>query len=234
MERALKYTLVTLLVIVVVVVGFLYGLYFAGARHVSPDWRPTTAQYPDPVRIALWRSYGGQGSPEGNPMSPLEYAWRWSRAGNELMERRPVDPAMHLAGQVGRLAQPIPHVGSMLEHHLTGMAGAMKASRWPVESQLDTLLDNAWFGEGVRGYRQGALRVFGQPLERLDAARLHVLMTLALGPGYYDPWCHPERLRERTLAMAPRWKVPASRRELDAALASIGPPPVENRCAGRN
>jgi hypothetical protein len=79
MDRALKYTLVTLLAIVVIALAFVYGLYFSGARHIPPDWGPTTVRYPESARLALWRSYGGQGVPTGNPMSPPEFAWHWYR-----------------------------------------------------------------------------------------------------------------------------------------------------------
>jgi hypothetical protein len=231
MERALKYTLVALLAIVVVVLGFVYGLYFAGARHISPDWRPTTAQYPEAARLALWRSYDGHGLPEGNPMSPPEYVWRWYFAGKAFMDKRPVDPRMTMAYRAARSAKQVGG-GGVGGWHLMQAAASIRASRWPVEGQLDTVLDSMHLGEGVRGYRQGAMHVFGLPLERLDAAQLHLLITIAWAPGYFDPWCQRDRLRTRVFETAMKWRVPATTEQLEAALASIGPPPADSRCAG--
>lgn len=222
MDRALKYTLLTLLATVAVAAGCVYGLYLAGARHISPDWQPTTTQYPEAARLALWRSYGGRGLPEGNPMSPPEFAWHFFHAEGA------VDPAMRLAGQVGRLAQHVPRVGSMFQYHLTGIAGAIRASNWPVERQIDTMLDTAYFGGEAHGLREGALRVYGQPLDGMDEARIHVLIALMHGPNAFDPWCHADRLRERVFTTARTWNVPASPQQLEAALTTIGP--ADHRC----
>jgi hypothetical protein len=229
-HRALKYTLVSLFAIVVVLVACLYGLYLAGARHISPDWKPTAAQYPEAARMALWRSYGGRGAPEGDPMSPAEFAWRWYRAGSAVMDGKPVDPRMTMAGRVARTAGFMGQ-RSAGRYHLMEMSAAIRASRWSVASQLDTVLDAAYFGGDAHGMREGAMRVYGQPLERLDEARVHVLVALMHAPNALDPWCHADRLRERVFATARKWNVPASAQQLEAALAAIGAKPADD-CSG--
>lgn len=228
MERALKYTVVTLLAIVLLVVVFVYGLYFAGARQIPADWKPTTATYPVQARLALWRSLGGSGEPRAEPLSPIGLAWRIFRAISE--DRIDVPPGMRLASRTALIAR-LSASESQGNSHLMGAAATIRASQWPAEEQLDTVLDNAWFGEGVRGFRQGALHVFGRELEQLDAAQLHVLMTVEQGPGYFK--CRPDRLRESALAAATRWNVPVAPQKLEAALATIGPPPSGHRCAGQ-
>lgn len=231
MDRALKYTLVTLLAIVVVVVGGVYGLYFAGARHIRDEWKPTTATYPQPARLALWRSLGGKGEPVAEPMSPIGFVWRVYRAGaDQGFESTPGADA--LAFRTARIARLMGN-RSQGDSHLMGIAAAIRASRWRVENQLDTVLDSTYFAEDVRGYRQGASYVFRRPLERLDVAQLHILMALEQGPRYLDPWCHRDRLRETALAAATRWNVPVPPQEIDAALVSIRPNPAGGGCSNR-
>jgi hypothetical protein len=212
--------------VVVFVLAVLFGLYFSGARHISPDWRPRTAHYPESARLALWRSYSGEGVPEGNPMSPPEFAWRWYRAGSALMDGKPIDPRMVMAGRAARIARFMA-LRSPGESHLMEAAASIRASTWTVEQQLDTVLDNAYFAQGVRGFRQGAMHVFGRPVEQLDAAQLHVLLTLDWAPSYL---CNPERLRKLAATKSSQWRMPVTTQELDAALATIGR--LDQRCSG--
>jgi hypothetical protein len=232
MERALKYTLATLLSIVLLLLAIVYGLYYSGARDVPANFRATTERYPEAARLALWRSYGGQGAPTGNPLSPPEFAWRWYQARDALMDRRQVDPAMRLAGQVGRRAQPVEFHGSMMQYQLIGVAGAIRASHWPIEGQLDTVLDTLSFGVETPGLHAGAERIYGRPPEALHAAELDILIVVAKAPAYYDPWCHPQRIRRHVLSLASREELPGLPQRLDAALAAVGPRPAEHRCVG--
>lgn len=233
MERALKYTFISLIAIVVVAVGFVYGLYFAGARHIPMEWKPTTAIYPDHARVALWRSLGGQGDPIAETMSPIGYAWRIARmlSDDPSRDRPAFPPGVALASRTARHAR---FMGRQSQggSHLMEAAATVRASRWPVEAQLDTVLDKTNFGSGVRGYRQGASHFFGHPLERLDAAQLHLLVTIEWAPSAYDPWCHPDRLRNRAMYNAVHWNVAISPEQLEAALATIGPAPAGRRCNG--
>jgi hypothetical protein len=215
MERALKYTLGTLLSIVVLVLALVYGLYFTGARTIPDGWKPTTAVYPASARVALWRSLGGQGDPVADPMSPIGYVWLMVRA--VATDRLEFPASAWLASRTSRLSTRFMASGSHGDRHLMEAAATIQASRWPVEKQLDTVLDNTFFAEGMRGFHQGAMHVYGQPLEQLDAAQLHVLMTLDFIPGAL---CHPDRLRKFAVAKATQWSVPVSPRELDAALAA--------------
>jgi hypothetical protein len=234
LKRALKFLIGSMLAIGLLFVAFAYGLYFQGARAIPPDWGPTTAQYPESVRLALWRSYGGQGAPVGNPLSPPEFAWRLYRSDDAPLDHRPTDPSMTMAYRVARIGR-LARSGSMSNYHLMQAAATIRASNWPVESQLDTVLDQAYFGGAheneILGLREGARRVYGLPVSGLDEARIHVLLVLMEGPSYLDPWCHPDRLRKRVLIAATRWSAPPSLQQLEAALSAIGPPPTGSWCS---
>jgi len=224
--RALKILFGTLLALGLLLLAFVYGSYFLGTSKIADDWRPTTAQFSDAARLALWRSYGGQGAPTNHPVSPMEFAWRWARKDVRLSD----NPEMMLAGQVAMHA-PLAPGERGANHHLVRVAASIRASQWPVGSQLDTVLDSAYFGGDTRGLRDGALRVYARLPESIDEAQLHVLVAMMAGPGYFDPWCHPDRLRARVLETAAKWRVLATPPQLEAALASIGPPPIDSPCA---
>jgi hypothetical protein len=225
-SRALKILVGSLLALGLLPVAFVYGLYCLGTSRIADDWGPTTVQFPDAARSALLRSYGGQGLPAENPISPLGYAWRFATTDMRLKN----DPGMTLAWQLASLA-PLAPGERGANHHLMRIAALIRASHWPVASQLDTVLASAYFGGETHGLRDGALRLYGRPLESLDDAQLHVLIAMMPGPGYYDPWCHRDRLRTRALETAAKWRVAATQAQLEAALASIGPPPLDSRCA---
>jgi hypothetical protein len=229
--RALKILVATLLALGLVPFALLYGLYILGARDIPADWGPTTASFPPSARLALWRSYGGQGEPERDPVSPPGYAWRLYRAPDDMERRHWPDPGITMANQAARAAGLAAHGGR--NRLLVEIAATIRASHWPVASQLDTVLASAYFGGETHGLRDGAMRLYGRPLESLDEAQLHVLVAMMAGPRYFDPWCHHDRLRERVFATAPKWNVPTSAQQLEAALAAIGPRPADDRCDER-
>jgi membrane carboxypeptidase/penicillin-binding protein PbpC len=136
---------------------------------------------------------------------------------------------MTLPYRAARHAQLAERAG-MGSYHLMQAAATIRASRWPVDSQLDTVLDAQYFGGAAEGLHAGARRVFRRDVERLDEAQLHVLMALNFSPGALDPWCHPDRLRKRVFATVARMQISATPAELDAALASIGPQPPDESC----
>ena len=229
MNRALTYTLVTLLVLVALPFVVLYGLYFKGAREIPPSWGPTTVTYPDAARVAQWRWYGGEGLPQRDPMSPPEFAWRGYRASGEIHAGRPMDVGMTMAGGAAR---PVRFMASHEQgsHHLMEFAAAIQASRWSVESQLDTTLENAPFGPDIRGLRAAALRYFGAPVESLDAPGLWVLLAIGHSPTYFNPWCKRDRLREFALERAVQRHARLAPAEIDAALDSLAPMPQGHQC----
>ena len=230
MSRALKYTLVTLLVLGSLAFVLVYGLYFKGARDISPAWGATTATYPDAARVALWRWYGGEGLPQADPMSPPEYAWRSYHARRGQMEGRPGDSGLNTATGAARRAEMAREGGGMGGYHLMQFAAAIQASGWSAESQLDTVLEQQVFGAGARGFRAGALRVFGTPVESLDTAQLWVLLAIAHGPGYFDPWCHRDRLHEFAVKRAEQRNARLAPAAIDAALDSVAPAPPGHAC----
>jgi hypothetical protein len=142
------------------------------------------------------------------------------------MDGKPIDPPMVMAGRAARIARFM-DLSSPGRSHLMEVAATIRASRWTVEQQLDTVLDNSYFAEGVRGFRQGAKHVFGKPLEQLNAAQMHVLLALDWSPSGL---CHPDLLRRLALVKSTQWGVPVSTQELDVALATVDPDLAARQC----
>ena len=223
MERALKVVFAMLVLAAVLPVAFVYGVYFAGARNIRADWGPADAVYPATAREALWRSVGGTDKPSIEPVTPPGFMLRILLQGPGRL-----DAQSRVLGYVSRVSRP--QGESQAAVHMTSFAAAIRASRWPTDRVLDTYLDATYLGGDAHGLRAGSLRVFGQPVEALDDARLHVLVVMMRGPSYFNPWCHPERVRKAVHASARDWHVDASDAQLDAALAAIVPAPADASC----
>jgi penicillin-binding protein 1B len=66
---------------------------------------------------------------------------------------------------------------------------------------LEAYLNEVFLGQqgayAVHGFGRASLFYFDQPLERLDAPRIALLIGLVKGPSLYNPRRHPERARDR-------------------------------------
>ncbi len=66
---------------------------------------------------------------------------------------------------------------------------------------LEAYLNEVFLGQqgayAVHGFGQASLFYFDQPLERLDASQIALLIGLVKGASYYNPRRHPERARSR-------------------------------------
>lgn len=58
-------------------------------------------------------------------------------------------------------------------------------------------LQSAWFGRGVTGVMPAPLTWFGKTWEEISIAESATLAAMLRGPGFYDPWRHPGRVKPR-------------------------------------
>jgi len=69
------------------------------------------------------------------------------------------------------------------------------------EEILETYLNEIYLGQdrdrAIHGVGLAALHYFGKPVQHLTLAESALLVGLARGPAYYDPYRHPQRALER-------------------------------------
>ena len=73
--------------------------------------------------------------------------------------------------------------------------------RYSKDRILEAYLNEIYLGQDgskeVHGFALGARLYFGRPLQELRIDQQALLVGLAKGPSYYNPWRHPERARKR-------------------------------------
>lgn len=66
---------------------------------------------------------------------------------------------------------------------------------------LNAYVNEVYMGQdgprAVHGFGLAAAYYFGKRLPELDAAEMATLVAIVRGPSWYNPWNHPERVRER-------------------------------------
>lgn len=66
---------------------------------------------------------------------------------------------------------------------------------------LTAYINEVYMGQdgprAIHGFGLASAFYFGKPLLELDAGETATLVTIVRGPSYYNPWRHPERVRER-------------------------------------
>jgi Transglycosylase len=220
-ERVLKFVVGVVFALAVLFLILVYGTYLQGAREIPDDWSPTTNIYPDAVRRAWWRIEAGSEPVAIDELSPPGLALRWLGVAYAHNDRYAMDPDLLALGQAARLGQLRFH---SRHHHLVGMAMTIRASHWPDDRVVDTILAQAYFGGEARGIEAGAHRVFARPLASLTEAEVALLISLMRAPAYFDPWCNEDRLRQR---MATRAAL--SEAQIDAAFSRL-PPRLAGSC----
>jgi penicillin-binding protein 1B len=69
------------------------------------------------------------------------------------------------------------------------------------EDILTAYVNEVFMGQdgtrAIHGFGLAAAFYFGNPLTELDTAEVATLVAIVRGPSYYNPWRHPERVRER-------------------------------------
>lgn len=73
--------------------------------------------------------------------------------------------------------------------------------RYDKEEILTAYINEVYMGQdgprGVHGFGLASAFYFGKPLLELDATETATLVAIVRGPSYYNPWRHPQRVRER-------------------------------------
>lgn len=73
--------------------------------------------------------------------------------------------------------------------------------RYSKDRILEAYLNEIYLGQNgsqeVHGFALGARLYFGRPLQELRIDQQALLVAMAKGPSYYNPWRNPERARQR-------------------------------------
>ncbi|NGX16823.1 penicillin-binding protein 1B [Wenzhouxiangella sp. XN24] len=73
--------------------------------------------------------------------------------------------------------------------------------RYGKDEILTAYVNEVYMGQdgrrAIHGFGLASAFYFGKPLAELDAAEIATLVTIVRGPSFYNPWRHPERVRER-------------------------------------
>lgn len=77
----------------------------------------------------------------------------------------------------------------------------MVESNFEKDAILETYLNEIYYGQlgpfEVHGVGRAAEYYFSKSIDELELHEMALLAALAKGPGYYDPWRHPERTKNR-------------------------------------
>ncbi len=73
--------------------------------------------------------------------------------------------------------------------------------RYEKQDLLNAYVNEIYLGQdgprAVHGFGLASLWYFGKPIGELDVAQLATLVAVVRGPSYYNPWRHPDRVRQR-------------------------------------
>ncbi len=74
-------------------------------------------------------------------------------------------------------------------------------ARYEKNQILEAYMNEIYLGQngssGVYGFGLASYFYFGLPVSELDVEQMAMLVAVVRGPSYYNPWSHPERVRER-------------------------------------
>ncbi len=74
-------------------------------------------------------------------------------------------------------------------------------ARYEKNQILEAYMNEIYLGQngasGVYGFGLASYFYFGLPVSELDVDQMAMLVSVVRGPSYYNPWTHPERVRER-------------------------------------
>ncbi len=74
-------------------------------------------------------------------------------------------------------------------------------ARYEKNQILEAYMNEIYLGQngasGVYGFGLASYFYFGLPVSELDIEQMSMLVAVVRGPSYYNPWTHPERVRER-------------------------------------
>lgn len=224
--------------------------YWYGASSLPKELPQPRREYPALARETLWRTLGGGERPLSvRKLNAFSYAgliferlaaYTLRRddsyalpADLQLLER--VEAATRSAidkARRARSASPAPNPGGSNPEALRQVSydpvfesGALfiRASReWPAERMADIVLDEGDYGRGSEGLERAALAYFGVEVGELTRDEVLSLLSAKFRLPLADPYCQPERFRERYDAIVP---FPGSRlpRAADLSLPRLKP-----------
>ncbi|MGN1356551.1 MAG: penicillin-binding protein 1B [Succinivibrionaceae bacterium] len=74
-------------------------------------------------------------------------------------------------------------------------------ARYEKNQILEAYMNEIYLGQngsnGVYGFGLASYFYFGLPVSELDIDQMAMLVAIVRGPSYYNPWTHPERVRDR-------------------------------------
>ncbi len=92
---------------------------------------------------------------------------------------------------------------------------------------LEAYINEVFLGQqgayAVHGFGQASLFYFDQPLERLEARHIALLIGLVKGASYYNPRRHPDRAKKRRNQVLSAFAETGLMTESEAALAAAAP-----------
>ena len=81
------------------------------------------------------------------------------------------------------------------------MMAVLLERRYDKREILTAYVNEVYMGQdgprAVHGFGLASAYYFGKPLAELDTAETATLVAIVRGPSYYNPWRHPQRVRER-------------------------------------
>ncbi len=143
----------------------------------------------------------------------LEPRWSWTLVADfahaAQHPRRPAPASgSRLSGQVaGRwlFSRPGGKTTRTLTRHTQELALSIWISRhWSAEELLTVFAQRAPFGPGITGLEAAARTYFDKEPGQLALHEAALLAGLPRSPTRYDPFCHPERARQRREAVLSR------------------------------
>ncbi len=204
-----KWISALLLVPVVGYVVLCLGVYLWGAGALPADRQPNTGALPPSMRAQFQAIHGvhSDGAVRLNPLTAPWYFFRQSAGTDEL--RLPAWAGRTLLQRSDRPVGGTRRVAA-------DIAATIFVSRaWSIDEQVNTVLNEGFYGRGAHGLPAAAKAWYGQSPETLWPEEFLALQVLDRGPSFYDPVCYPKRFEERFRFVSAHLNIP----DIDTALA---------------
>jgi hypothetical protein len=103
-----------------------------------------------------------------------------------------------VASVLAKQLTPSAHGVSHLRYAAASLSGTIWLTRhWTADQVLATTLSLGYFGRNTRGLGEAAEAYFGLAPGDLTREELAQLVAILALPSAFDPWCQPDRNRER-------------------------------------
>lgn len=182
-------------------------LYYSSIRQLNLTFVNSQNTYPSFAQDMLWRVSGETGEIALEKSSAAEYLL--NMLGLAVVKNG------NAAGGFGAGERVIHSVAKQLvqnktdgtiDYHVKSAAVGIWLSRQVNASDLlDYALDNLYFGFNTVGIQSAAQLYFAKKPAELARNEWLTLILLTKGASYYNPYCHPERFKERYDAMIAKY-----------------------------